>query len=222
MRTVRLPSGEAVPCLGQGTWRMGEDLRRRAAEVRALQAGIGLGLTLIDTAEMYGEGGCEEVVGEAIAGRRDGLFIVSKVYPHNASRTGALAACERSLKRLRTDRIDLYLLHWRGTHPLAETMEAFAALLKAGKIRHFGVSNLDTADMAELWSTPRGSDCASNQVLYNLGRRGIEWELLPWQRAKGVPVMAYSPLEEGRLVSDTCLADFAKSNGMTPAQAALS
>lgn len=222
MRTVRLPSGETVPCLGQGTWHMGEDSRRRADEVRALRAGLDLGLTLIDTAEMYGEGGCEEVVGEAIAGRRGEAFIVSKVYPHNASRQGAIAACERSLRRLKTDRIDLYLLHWRGSHPLAETMAAFEALGKAGKIRHFGVSNLDTDDMDELWSTPLGSACATNQVLYNLVRRGIEWDLLPWQRARGVPVMAYSPLEEGRLVSDKRLVGFAKTNGMRPAQAALS
>jgi aldehyde reductase len=201
---------------------MGEDSRQRADEVRALRSGLDLGARLIDTAEMYGEGGCEEVVGEAIAGRRDGVFIVSKVYPHNASRMGAIAACERSLRRLGTDRIDLYLLHWRGSHPLAETMEAFATLRRAGKIRHFGVSNLDTADMSELWTTPHGDACATNQVLYNLTRRGIEWDLLPWQRTRGVPVMAYSPLEEGRLVHDKRLASFAKANGMTPAQAALS
>jgi aldehyde reductase len=201
---------------------MGEDSRRRADEVRALRSGLDLGATLIDTAEMYGEGGCEEVVGEAIAGRRDGVFIVSKVYPHNASRVGAIAACERSLHRLGTDRIDLYLLHWRGSHPLAETMEAFATLRRAGKIRHFGVSNLDTADMSELWTTPHGDACAANQVLYNLVRRGIEWELLPMQREKGLPVMAYSPLDQGRLVRDGRLAGFAKANGITPAQAALS
>ena len=198
-KTVQLPSGETVPALGQGTWNMGERREARKAEIAALQAGLDLGLTLIDTAEMYAEGGAEEVVGEALAGRREQAFVVSKVYPHNASRTGAIAACERSLKRLKTDRIDLYLLHWRGEHPLAETVAAFKALQSAGKIRHWGVSNLDVSDMQELWRVPDGKACATNQLLYNLSRRGIEWDLLPWLRERKVPVMAYSPVEQARL-----------------------
>ncbi|KRH99475.1 aldo/keto reductase [Curvibacter sp. PAE-UM] len=221
MKTVRLPSGEQVPALGQGTWYMGEDRSARKAEVAALQLGLDLGLTLIDTAEMYAEGGAEQVVGEALVGRRDQAFLVSKVYPHNASRQGAIAACERSLKRLKTDHMDLYLLHWRGQHPLAETVEAFEALQRAGKIRHWGVSNLDLADMQELWRVPGGETCAANQLLYNLGRRGIEWDLLPWLRERGVPVMAYSPIEQARLLGHKGLQDFARRHGMTPAQAAL-
>lgn len=221
MNTVRLPSGEQVAALGQGTWYMGEDRAARKAEVTALQAGLDLDLTLIDTAEMYAEGGAEEVVGEALAGRRAQAFLVSKVYPHNASRTGAVAACERSLKRLRTDCIDLYLLHWRGAFPLAETVAAFEALQRAGKIRHWGVSNLDADDMRELGAVPGGGACAVNQLLYNLGRRGIEWDLQPWLRERGVPVMAYSPIEQARLLSHRGLQDFGQRHGMSPAQAAL-
>lgn len=221
MKTIRLPSGEQVPALGQGTWYMGEQRTRRKDEVAALQLGLDLGLTLIDTAEMYAEGGAEEVVGEALAGRREQAFLVSKVYPHNASRAGAIAACERSLKRLRTDRIDLYLLHWRGAHPLAETVEAFEALQRAGKIRHWGVSNLDLADMQELWRVSGGAACAANQLLYNLSRRGIEWDLQPWLRERGVPVMAYSPIEQARLLRHKGLLGFAQSHGMSVAQAAL-
>lgn len=221
MKTVRLPGGETVPALGQGTWNMGDSTAARAGEIAALQLGLDLGLTLIDTAEMYGEGRAEMLVGEALAGRRDEAFIVSKVYPHNASRTGAVAACERSLQRLGTDRIDLYLLHWRGQVPLAETLEAFDALQRAGKIRHFGVSNLDLADMQALWRAPHGPSVAVNQVLYNLQRRGIEWDLLPWLRRQGVPVMAYSPIEQGQLLRDPKLRNFAKRHGMTCTQAAL-
>src|SRR5688572_16498573 len=221
MRTVTLPSGERVPAFGLGTWRMGESRGRRADEVRALSAGIDLGVTLIDTAEMYGEGKAEEIVAEAIAGRRDRIFIVSKVYPHNASRRGAVEACERSLKRLKTDRIDLYLLHWRGSVPLGETMETFASLKAAGKIRHYGVSNLDLGDMQELWSSAAGQGIETNQVLYNLSRRGIEHDLMPWLAQRNVPVMAYSPIEQARLVRDSKLAAFARKHGMTPAQAAL-
>lgn len=221
MSTVRLPSGEQVSALGQGTWYMGEDRAARKAEVAALQAGLDLGLSLIDTAEMYAEGGAEEVVGEALAGRRAQAFLVSKVYPHNASRAGVPAACERSLKRLRTDCIDLYLLHWRGAHPLADTVAAFEALQRAGKIRHWGVSNLDADDMRELGSVPGGGACAVNQLLYNLGRRGIEWDLQPWLRERGVPVMAYSPIEQARLLSHRGLQDFGQRYGMSPAQAAL-
>ncbi len=221
MSLVRLPSGEQVPALGQGSWYMGEDRAARKTEVAALQLGLDLGLTLIDTAEMYAEGGAEEVVGEALAGRREQTFVVSKVYPHNASRQGVVAACERSLKRLKTDRIDLYLLHWRGQHPLAETVAGFEALQRAGKIRHWGVSNLDLDDMRELASVPGGGACAANQLLYNLSRRGIEWDLLPWLRERGIPVMAYSPIEQARLLRDKGLQDFARRHGMTPAQAAL-
>jgi diketogulonate reductase-like aldo/keto reductase len=200
---------------------MGDTRATRAEEIATLRLGLDLGLTLIDTAEMYGDGKSEELIGEAIAGRRDEVFLVSKVYPHNASRKGAVAACERSLKRLGTDRIDLYLLHWRGSVPFAETIEAFAALQKAGKIRHWGVSNLDLDDMQELYSAPGGVSVATNQLLYNLTRRGIEWDLLPWLREKRVPVMAYSPIEQAKLVRSPGLAGFAKTHGMTPAQAAL-
>ena len=219
MKSVRLPSGDAMPAFGMGTWFMGEKRADRVREVAALRRGLELGVQLIDTAEMYAEGGAEEVVGEAIAGRREGLFIVSKVYPHNASRKGAVAACERSLKRLKTDRLDLYLLHWRGNVPFAETVEAFEALRAAGKIRHWGVSNLDSGDMQELWSVSQAAQ--ANQLLYNLTRRGIEWDLLPWQRERRIPTMAYSPIEQARLVKNAALIDFAKRHGMTSAQAAL-
>jgi diketogulonate reductase-like aldo/keto reductase len=218
---VTLPQGEKVSALGLGTWHMGERAGARKDEVAALKLGIELGITLIDTAEMYGEGGAEQVVAEASAGQRDKLFIVSKVYPHNASRKGVPAACERSLKRLHTDRIDLYLLHWRGSYPLAETVEAFEKLRDAGKIRHWGVSNLDEDDMKELLGVPNGDVCASNQVLYNLSRRGIEWALLPTCRERGMPVMAYSPIEQGRILRDRALVEVAKRHGASPAQVAL-
>ena len=221
MKTVKLPSGEAVASLGQGTWNIGDRSASRADEIAALRCGLDLGLTLIDTAEMYGEGRAEELIAEALAGRRYEAFIVSKVYPHNASRRGVVEACERSLKRLQTDRIDLYLLHWRGSVPFAETIAAFEALQRAGKIRHFGVSNLDLGDMQEWWQTSGGSACATNQLLYNLTRRGIEFDLLPWLRERRVPVMAYSPIEQARLVRDKKVIAFAQAHGMTPAQAAL-
>jgi diketogulonate reductase-like aldo/keto reductase len=221
MKTVTLPSGESVPALGMGTWQMAGDRGRRAEEVATLRLGLDRGLTLIDTAEMYGEGAAEELIGEAIGGRRDEVFLVSKVYPHNASRQGTIAACERSLKRLKTDRLDLYLLHWPGSVPIAETVAAFAELQQAGKIRHYGVSNFDAADMAELWSVPGGSASATDQVLYNLSRRGIEWDLLPWCRARRVPIMAYSPIEQGRLARNGKLAEFARRHGLSPTQAAL-
>ncbi len=221
MRMVRLPSGEAVPVLGQGTWGMGENRGRRRDEAAALRHGLELGLTLIDTAEMYGEGGAEEVVGEAIAGRRDEVFLVSKVYPHNASSRGTVAACERSLQRLGTDRIDLYLLHWRGGHPLAETVAAFERLQGQGKIRHWGVSNLDADEMEELAAVPSGGRCATDQVLYNPLRRGIEWDLLPWCREHGMPVMAYSPVEQGRLPTGGALGEIARRREHTPFQVAL-
>ena len=210
-----------MPVLGQGTWGMGEDARRRGAEAAALRHGLDLGLTLIDTAEMYGEGGAEEVVAEAIRGRRDGVFVVSKVYPHNASARGTIAACERSLKRLGTDRIDLYLLHWRGAHPLAETVAAFERLQRDGKIRYWGVSNLDADEMGELAAVPGGGACAANQVLYNPQRRGIEWDLLPWCRERGVPVMAYSPIEQGRLPTGGALGEIARAHGCSAFQVAL-
>ncbi len=221
MKQVQLPSGERVAALGLGTWRYGEDSALRPAEIRTIRRSLELGMTLIDTAEMYGEGASESLIGEALEGRRDEAFIVTKVYPHNASRKGAIAACERSLKRLRTDRIDLYLLHWRGSVPFAETIEAFQSLHRDGKIRHFGVSNLDLDDMREWWRTPGGERAAANQLLYNLTRRGIDFDLRPWLRDKRVPVIAYSPIEQARLLRDRRLVGFAARHGMTPAQAAL-
>ena len=221
MQTVTLPCGEQVPALAQGTWYIGDSKATRAEEIATLQLGIDLGLTLIDTAEMYGEGLAEQLIGEAIHRRRDEVFLVSKLYPHNASRRGAVAACERSLKRLGTDRIDLYLLHWRGGVAFSETVEAFNTLQGDGKIRHFGVSNLDLSDMQQWWSTPGGDALQTDQLLYNLTRRGIEWDLLPWLRERRVPIMAYSPLERARLLRDRKLVDFARRHGMTPAQAAL-
>jgi diketogulonate reductase-like aldo/keto reductase len=221
MRYVTLRSGQKMPVLGQGTWGFGEARRDRSAAVKALQLGLDLGMNLIDTAEMYGEGGAEEIVGEAIAGRRDEVFIVSKVYPHNASREGTVAACERSLKRLKTERIDVYLLHWRGSVPLAETVEAFEALTRAGKIASFGVSNFDGDDMAELWRVADGAKATTNQILYNLTRRGVEWDLLPWCRNEGVPVMAYSPIEQGRMLKTPALTALAQRRGVSAAQLAL-
>ena len=221
MKTVQLPGGERVAAFGLGTWYVGDSARTRAEEIATLRLGLDLGATLIDTAEMYGDGRAEELIGDAIAGRRDEAFIVSKVYPHNASRALAVKACERSLRRLKTDRIDLYLLHWRGNVPLDETIAAFEALRDAGKIRHYGVSNLDLADMQALWRVPGAQSVATNQLLYNLTRRGIEWSLQPWLRERHIPVMAYSPLEQGRLLRNPQLSDFARCHGMTPAQAAL-
>jgi diketogulonate reductase-like aldo/keto reductase len=223
MRTVRLKSGEDVSAIGQGTWYMGDRKSEAAREVAALQLGIDLGMTLIDTAEMYADGGAERIVAQAVAGRRDQVFIVSKVYPQNASRAGVPAACERSLKRLNTDRIDLYLLHWRGGHPLAETVAAFEALRQAGKIRHWGVSNLDVADMEEVTRAPGGGACAANQVLYHPNSRGIEYDLLPWCLAHEVAVMAYSPLGHttSRLLRSPALVAVAERHGCTPAQVAL-
>ena len=198
-QTVMLPTGEAIPALGQGTWQMAEDASRRTQEINALRLGLELGMTLIDTAEMYGEGAAEELVAEAITGRRDEAFLVSKVYPHHASRSGVVQACERSLKRLRTDRVDLYLLHWRGSVPLENTVAGFEELRRSGKIRHWGVSNFDTSDMEELAQVPDGANCATNQVLYNVTRRGPEFDLIPWMAAHRMPLMAYSPIEQGRL-----------------------
>lgn len=222
MTTVRLPDGTEVPALGQGTWHMGERGRSAKDEIAALKLGIELGMTLLDTAEMYGNGGAEEVVAEAADGQRDELFIVSKVYPHNASRDGTQAACERSLKRLRTDRIDLYLLHWRGSHPLAETVAAFEKLRADGKIRYWGVSNFDARDMEELARLPDGTHCATNQVLYHPASRGVEFDLLPWCTQHRVPLMAYSPIGQGgRLLQSKALIAVAKRHGATPAQVAI-
>ena len=221
MRMTKLPSGEAVPALGQGTWYMGDLPARRAAEVAALRAGMDLGMTLIDTAEMYGDGAAERLVGEALAGRRDSAFVVSKVLPHHATRRGTVAACEASLKRLATDRIDLYLLHWRGGVPLEDTLAGFADLQRAGKIRHWGVSNFDVDDMRELNAVAGGAAVAANQELYNLTRRGIEFDLLPQCAAGGVPLMAYSPIEQGRLLRDPTLATIAGRHQVTPAAIAL-
>jgi diketogulonate reductase-like aldo/keto reductase len=218
--TVTLPDGETVPALGQGTWKMGEQRGRRVEEVRTLQLGLDLGMTLIDTAEMYANGTAEEITAEAIAGRRGEVFLVSKVLPSNASRSGTIAACERSLRRLKVEAIDLYLLHWPGHHPIGDTLASFQALQEAGKIRHWGVSNFDVAELEELLSAG-GKDVAANQVLYNLTRRGIEYDLIPWQAKHRVPIMAYSPIEQGRLAHHGSLSEIAVRLNATPAQVAL-
>ncbi len=219
--TTTLIDGRAVPVLGQGTWRMGDERARTADEVKSLQAGLDLGMTLIDTAEMYGNGASEAIVGQAVKGRRDEALIVSKVLPSNASRDGTAAACERSLRHLGVDHIDLYLLHWRGGYPLAETVAAFEALKKAGKIGAWGVSNFDVDDMEELLAVPGGTNVAANQVLYNLQRRGIEFDLLPWCQKRGVAVMAYAPLDGSGLLRNPDLVHIAKAHQATPAQIAL-
>jgi diketogulonate reductase-like aldo/keto reductase len=221
VRQVVLPGGEQVSALGQGTWYMGESAQARPAEIESLIRGVDLGLTLIDTAEMYADGGAEEVVGEAIAGRRGEVFLVSKVLPYNASRRGTIAACERSLRRMRTECIDLYLLHWRGSYDFEETVDAFETLIQAGKIRSWGVSNLDTDDMEELWETPGGEGCAVNQVLYNLTRRGPEYDLLPWLEQHEIPLMSYSPIEQGRIKTAGALTEIAAKHGAKPFQVAL-
>jgi len=220
MRTTAFPDGTQVPALGQGTWMMAERPERRAEEIAALRQGVALGMTLIDTAEMYGEGAAESLVGEAIAGLRDRVFLVSKAYPYNASRTRLPQSCEASLKRLGTDRIDLYLLHWRGSVALAETVEAMERLIDAGKILRWGVSNLDNDDMEELIAAG-GRRCATDQILYNLTRRGPEFDLIPWLGQRSMPVMAYSPVEQGRLLRHAALRAMAERLGATPAQVAL-
>jgi diketogulonate reductase-like aldo/keto reductase len=222
MPEITLPDGERVPAYGQGTWHMGETRTRFADEAAALKLGIDLGITLIDTAEMYGNGVAEEIVAEAAKGRRDKLFIVSKVLPYNASQRGAVEACERSLKRLKTDHIDLYLLHWRGSYPFAETLTAFDKLQRQGKIRHHGVSNFDRRDMEEWVKISGGETVASNQILYNLTRRGPEWEVIPWCRQRNISITAYSPIEQGRMLGQSALAEIAARHpGATPAQVAL-
>jgi diketogulonate reductase-like aldo/keto reductase len=221
VRRVNLPSGEAVPVLGQGTWHMAENPALRTQEIAALRLGLDLGMTLIDTAEMYADGGAEQLVGEAIRDRRDEVFLVSKVLPQNATRRGTIVACERSLQRLGTDRLDLYLLHWRGGIPLQETLDGFHVLKHNGLIRHWGVSNFDLQSMQELISLRVGAEVTTDQVVYNLTRRGIEYDLLPWCRERGLPVMAYSPIEEGRLSNHTVLEAVAAGHAATPAQVAL-
>ena len=217
-KLVTLPSGESVSSMGLGTWHMGERIGNPKTEVDALIRGLDLGATLIDTAEMYARGGAERVVGNAIKGRRDNVFIVSKIVPHNASFDGTIRACENSLQRMEIESIDLYLLHWPGNHPLESTVSAFEQLKTDGKIKHWGVSNFDTSDMQELYGIPEGKNCQINQVLYNLSRRGIEWDLLPWCRSMGLPIMAYSPIEQGRLLENKKLKALASEIGVSAAQ----
>lgn len=219
MQKVTLPAGERVPALGQGTWEL--EKTPRAEAVKALQLGLDLGMTLIDTAEMYGEGRAEEIVGEAIGGRRDEVFLVTKAYPWHGGRQGLADACARSLKRLKTDRIDLYLLHWRGDVPLAETVEGMEALRAKGAIRHWGVSNFDVEDMEELTGLGGGAHVQTDQVLYNLAKRGIEYALLPWCRKRRIPIMAYSPFDQGPLLRKKALAEIARRHGAAPATVAL-
>ncbi len=222
MHSIQFPGGGEVPVIGQGTWHMGETAANRTREVAALRHGVELGLTLIDTAEMYADGRAEQVVGEAMAGLRDRVFLVSKVYPHNATRSGVVAACERSLRRLQATRIDLYLLHWRGDVDLFETVDGFEALQRAGKIGAWGVSNFNMRDMADLAATRHGAHCAANQILYNPEHRGVEFDLLPWCAAQGMPVMAYSPVGQGgRLLRARALQSVAARHGVTSAQVAL-
>ena len=218
---VRLPAGESIPVMGLGTWHLGENPARRASELAALRLGIDRGLTLIDTAEMYGNGAAEVLVGEAIAGRRDEVFLVSKVLPSHATYTDTIEACRQSLRRLGTERLDLYLLHWRGQVPLEQTVLAFEELVRLGMIRYWGVSNFDIRDMAELLSIPGGEAVQTDQVLYNLTRRGIEYDLLPALQEQGIPVMAYSPIEQGRLLRHPAIIAVARGHGATPAQVAL-
>jgi len=221
IRTTNLPSGEAVPILGQGTWHTAEANHLREQEIEALRVGLDLGMTLIDTAEMYADGASEELVGEAILGRRDEVFLVSKVLPNHASRAGTIAACERSLRRLKTNRLDLYLLHWPGSIPLEETVEAFESLIDGGKIRYWGVSNFDCSELKEVVSLAGNGAVATNQVLYNLTRRGIEYDLLPGCLESRLPIMAYSPIEQGRMLKHPALGNVAVRHGATPAQVAL-
>jgi aldehyde reductase len=220
-KTVRLPGGERVPALGLGTWTLGDDPARRAEEIATLRLGLDLGARLIDTAEMYGDGRAESLVGEAIAGRRDEAFLVTKCYPHHGTRRGMRAACQGSLRRLKVEQIDLYLLHWRGEVPLAETLEAFGDLVRAGMIASWGVSNFDVADLEELAALAGGESLQTDQVLYHLGARGGEWSLLPWLRERELPLMAYSPVAQGALLQHPGLVAFAKEHGRTPAQVAL-
>ena len=219
--TTKFPSGEKVPVLGQGTWRLAEGRHSRSQEIEALRLGIDLGMNLIDTAEMYADGAAEMLVGDAIAGCRDDVFLVTKVLPENATRRGTIEACERSLRRLKTDRIDLYLLHWREDIPLQQTVEAFQKLVTEDKITHWGVSNFDVSDMNDLMKVDGGSEVFANQVLYNLTRRGIEFDLMPWCHKRNIPIMAYSPIEQGRLLSHPIVRKIAEEHHAAPAQVAL-
>jgi aldehyde reductase len=221
MKSVEFPSAKRVPALGQGTWQMAEDGAGRREAIEALRLGVDLGMTVVDTAEMYGEGAVEEIVGEAIQGRRDQVFLVTKCYPQNASRKRMAEACARSLRRLRTDRVDLYLLHWPGSVPLDETIDAFLRLKDEGKILDYGISNFDARGVGRFWSRPGGAGIATDQVLYNLGERGIEWDLLPWCRAQGVPLMAYTPLGQGELLRHPALQRVARRLDASAAQVAL-
>jgi diketogulonate reductase-like aldo/keto reductase len=221
IRRITLPAGERIPVLGQGTWHLAEVREQRDAEIGALRLGLDLGLTLIDTAEMYAEGETERLVGDAINGRRDEVFLISKVLPSNATRRGAIDACAASLRRLKTDRLDMYLLHWRGSVPLWQTIEAFAELTERGWIRHWGVSNFDVLDLIDLWQIPGGTGVQTDQVLYNLARRGPEYNLLPWCRERDLPVMSYSPINQGDLLSHPAVRGTAERNDITPAQVAL-
>lgn len=222
MKTLQLRSGKEIPILGQGTWRMGEKASQKQAEIDALKLGLDLGLSVIDTAEMYGDGGAEKIVAEAIATRRSEVYLVSKFYPHNASYKELIAACDRSLSRLKTDYLDLYLLHWRGSVPLSETLLGLQHLKQTGKILDYGVSNFDTDDLQEAESLPGGKEIVVNQVLYNLLRRGIEWDLLPWCKQRQLAIMAYSPVEQRAFVNDSKLKDIATQHNATPTQIALS
>lgn len=221
MKSVTFPSAKQVPALGQGTWQMAESGAGRREAIGSLQLGLDLGMTVIDTAEMYGEGAVEEIVGEAIAGRRDEVFLVTKCYPQNASRKRMVEACNRSLKRLRTDRIDLYLLHWPGSVPIEETLDTFMQLKDEGRILDYGISNFDARGIQRVWSAAGGGGIVTDQVLYNLSERGIEWDLLPWCRKRGLPLMAYTPLGQGALLRDPALAKIGARHGATPAQIAL-
>jgi diketogulonate reductase-like aldo/keto reductase len=221
VRSTKLPSGEEVPVLGMGTWHLAEGRHPRQEEIAALRLGLDLGMNLIDTAELYAEGDAEELVGEAIAGRRENVFLVSKVLPDHASRRGTMAACEQSLRRLKSGWIDLYLLHWRQEVPLQETLEGFQQLLDAKMIRYWGVSNFDVSDMLELVEIEGGENVATDQVLYNLTRRGIEFDLMPWCRERNIPLMAYSPIEQGRLLLHPVIQRIAEHHQATPAQVAL-
>ena len=222
MKTIRLQARKEIPILGQGTWRMGEKASQKQMEIDALKLGIDLGMTLIDTAEMYGEGGAEKIVAEAISGRREEVYLVSKFYPHNASYDNLMAACDRSLSRLKSDYLDLYLLHWRGSVPLSETLYGLQHLKQAGKILDYGVSNFDTDDLKEAESLPGGKEIVTNQVLYNLMNRGIEWDLLPWCKKRSIPIMAYSPVEQRAFVNDSKLNNIAAQHNATSTQIALS
>jgi diketogulonate reductase-like aldo/keto reductase len=226
MRTLPLPSGRPIPVLGQGTWLMGEDPSKRKAEIAALRLGLDLGLTLIDTAEMYGDGAAEELIGEAVGDRREEIFLVSKVLPENATLRGTISACEHSLRRLKTDYLDVYLLHWRGSVPLEETLEAFRLLKRAGKVLEYGVSNFDLDDIEEAERLPGGEEIVTDQVLYNLLHRGIEWDVLPWCRERSIPIMAYSPIEHSQdeqegMLNNPQLKSIASRHGAMPAQVAL-